>query len=82
MDMVPMLCYYNKGTKPMQTQISKIKTGAAAHGQKSKRFNLILPKDVTEELDLIAKEHRISRNSVIYHAILEYLERRSLEHGA
>ena len=66
----------------MQIQINKIKTGAAAHGQKSKRFNLILPKSLTEELDLIAKQHGISRNSVIYHAILDYLHRRSLEHGA
>ncbi len=65
----------------MQTKIKKIKTGAAAHGRKSKRFNLILTESLLAELDLIAKQNGISRNSVIQHAILEYLEHRSLDDG-
>jgi len=53
----------------MQHKIKKVKTGSSVHGRKSKRVGLILEENLLSELDKIAREAGVSRNSVIIHAV-------------
>ena len=56
----------------MRTKIIKVKTGRAVHGTKSKRIGLILEERLLAELNEIAKEAGVSRNSVIIHAVRKF----------